>query len=192
MITASWHLAFPLLIFLAWGNCRLFVPNIVAGSHIREKDFVTPIIAIADYHDIDILVSLVKLSTDGYLIKPFSVDELIEAIKVAMKRNKPSEMLIPLGGDVFYNHATREIYSRGIPVVLGSKEHALFRLLIENHPRTTTKEELVEKLWPMDTPSASSIKNLILRLRVKIGIDIFITVRGVGYRLNIDDNACGG
>ena len=32
MITASWHLAFPLLIFLAWGNCRLFVPNIVAGS----------------------------------------------------------------------------------------------------------------------------------------------------------------
>jgi hypothetical protein len=34
MITASWHLAFPLLIFLAWGNCKLFVPNIEDGSSI--------------------------------------------------------------------------------------------------------------------------------------------------------------
>jgi len=41
MITASWHLAFPLLIFLAWGNCRLFVPNIVAGSFLSGHFNVT-------------------------------------------------------------------------------------------------------------------------------------------------------
>ncbi len=111
-------------------------------KHIREKDYVTPIIAIADGNEQEVLISLVNLSADGYLTKPYVIDSVIDAIKIALKRNKPSETLVTLGKDIYYNYTTREVYEHGIPIVLGNKEHSLFRMLLENHPKTISKDEV--------------------------------------------------
>lgn len=50
-----------------------------------------------------------------------------------------------------------------------------------------SKEDIATSLWPLDPICDSAIKNLILRIRKKLGEDIIISVRGVGYRLNTRD-----
>jgi two-component system, OmpR family, response regulator VanR len=67
---------------------------------------------------------------------------------------------------------------------LGVKELDLLELLLKNRHRTLTKEEIGKALWPLDPICESAIKNIVLRLRKKIELDIIISVRGVGYRLD--------
>lgn len=64
----------------------------------------------------------------------------------------------------------------------------LLKLLIENYPKTVTKDEIYSALWSYDEISESSIKNLILRIRKKIEQEIIVSVRGLGYRLEILNN----
>jgi two-component system, OmpR family, response regulator VanR len=50
--------------------------------------------------------------------------------------------------------------------------------------KTVSKEEISRELWPFEGCCDSAIKSLILRIRKKLGDDIIISVRGVGYRLD--------
>ena len=101
-----------------------------------------------------------------------------------MQRTLNNEGLIALGKNLFYNSATKELYLNGEVVVLGVKEQELLLLLLNNRTRTVTKDEIGKELWPLDSICESAIKNLILRLRKKLGIDIIVSVRGIGYRLD--------
>ncbi|MDD2950557.1 MAG: winged helix-turn-helix domain-containing protein, partial [Sulfuricurvum sp.] len=53
----------------------------------------------------------------------------------------------------------------------------------KNRFMTVTKDEIGKTLWPLDPICESAIKNIVLRLRKKLGVDIIISVRGIGYRL---------
>jgi DNA-binding response OmpR family regulator len=92
-----------------------------------------------------------------------------------------------LSKNLYYNSATKELYQNGKVVVLGIKEQELLLLLLNNRYKTITKEEIAKALWPLDLICESAIKNIILRLRKKLGVDMIISVRGIGYRLEISE-----
>lgn len=153
---------------------------------IRQNDYETPIILLTSFSEENILMDAANLSIDGYIIKPVELDKLINTINKAMKRTQKSRGLIALKKGLFYNSDTQELYKNGSLISLGLKELELLKLLIFNHSRTVTKEEISEQLWPLESISESTIKNLILRIRKKIDSDIIISVRGIGYRLDTD------
>lgn len=151
---------------------------------IRHDDYNTPVILMTSFAEQDLLVNAANLSIDGYLVKPVNLEKLTAALAKAMQRTHKEIGLIPLADKLFYNVATKELYHNGIVVDLGSKEQELLVLLINNRHKTVTKEEIEKKLWPLDPICESGIKNIILRLRKKLGIDIIVSVRGIGYRLD--------
>jgi len=151
---------------------------------IRQSDYETPVVLLTSFTEQDMLVHAVNLSIDGYIIKPVELKILISTINKAMKRMQKNQGLIPLTHNIFYNSGTQELYHNSVVIQLGSKELELIKLLITHRARTVSKEEISAELWPFESSCDSAIKSLILRIRKKIGGDIIISVRGVGYRLD--------
>lgn len=152
---------------------------------IRQTDYKTPIILLTSFMEQQLVISAANLSIDGYIIKPIEFNKLIVAINKAMKRVQRNDGLISLCENIFYNSATQELFLNGSLVPLGIKELELIKLLIINRSKTVTKEEISQTLWPLEAICESAIKNLVLRIRKKLNNDIIVSVRGIGYRLNI-------
>ncbi|WP_324791952.1 response regulator transcription factor [Sulfuricurvum sp.] len=150
---------------------------------IRYTDYELPIILMTSFAEQELLLNAVNLSIDGYLVKPVELEKLISMLSKAIQRTHHDLGLVILEQHLSYNSATKELYHNGEVVPLGIKEHELLVLLIHNSHKTVTKEEIGKALWPLDTICESAIKNIVLRLRKKLGIDIIISVRGIGYRL---------
>lgn len=155
---------------------------------IRQKDYTTPILLLTSFAELDLLISAANLSVDGYLIKPIGLETLTYTLCKAIRRTNEDIGLVILGKDLYYNAATKELYQNKKVVSLGIKEQELLILLINNRTKTVTKESIGRELWPLDLICESAIKNLVLRIRKKLNADIIVSVRGIGYRLNIENN----
>lgn len=152
---------------------------------VRQSNYEVPIILLTSFTEQDILLNAANLSIDGYLVKPVELEKLTFTVCKAIQRvHKEEEGLIVLGKNLYYNTATKELYHNGEVVVLGVKEQELLQILINNRHRTLSKEEIGKTLWPLDPICESAIKNIVMRLRKKLGVDIIISVRGIGYRLD--------
>lgn len=152
---------------------------------IRKVNYSLPIILMTSFAELNFLINAANLSIDGYLVKPVSLDQLTTALSRAVKRNQTEEQIYQLAHNLYYNPSTQELFQNGKIVILGLKELEMLILLVNNHHRTVSKEEIANVLWPFDSICESAIKNLILRIRKKIDSDIITSVRGVGYRLDI-------
>ncbi len=147
---------------------------------IRQQDYKTPIILMTSFAEQEMLINAANLSIDGYLVKPVELEKLTFTLCRSIKRVGHAPGLVILGKQLYYNSATMELYHNSQIVTLGSKEHELLALLIRERQRTLTKEEIGMALWPYDPICESAIKNIILRLRKKLGVDIIVSGRGVG------------
>jgi len=156
-------------------------------KQIRQKDYRTPIILLTSYTDPSMLINAANLSVDGYLLKPIEFEQLTMTICTAMQRIQKGLGLLKLHTDIYYNTGTKEVYSKGNYISLGTKENELLELFIKNRHLTLSKEDIATHLWPFDPISDSAIKNIILRIRKKLGVDIILSVRSMGYRLNTYD-----
>lgn len=155
---------------------------------IRQHDYEIPIILLSGFTDQELLINATDLSVDGYLVKPIELEKLSHTICKAIQRTHKYTGLTPLSKELFYNSATRELYRNGNVIMLGVKEQELIQLLINYRHKTVTMDEIGRVLWPLNPACSSAIKNLILRVRKKLGNNIIISVRGIGYRLNTNDN----
>lgn len=160
------------------------VDGLTLVKKIRQTNYEIPIVLLTSFSEKEYLMDASNLSIDGYLVKPIELEKLTQTLCTAIQRIRSKIEILSLGHELFYNAATKELYYKGTLVNLGNKEHQLLSLLIENRQRTITKEEIEQRLWPLDSVSESAIKKLILRIRQKISADIIISVRGIGYRLN--------
>jgi len=158
--------------------------GIKLSKKIRLIDYDIPIILLTCCTAGDMLIDVANLSVDGYIIKPIDLNIFVSTLTNAMRRVKKEHGLIQLTKNVFYHSGTQEVYKDGSLVSLGIKEIELIKLLITNKSQTIIKEKISETLWPLESICESAIKNLILRIRKKLGDDIIISVRGIGYRLN--------
>jgi DNA-binding response OmpR family regulator len=154
-------------------------------NRVRQTDYEIPVVLLTSFTEQNMLMQAANLSIDGYIIKPVELKTLIATINKAIKRMQKEEGVIPLTNHILYNSATQELYQNGVIVQLGGKELELIQLLITHRTRTVSKEEISQELWPFESSCESAIKSLILRIRKKLDADIIISVRGVGYRLDI-------
>ncbi len=154
-------------------------------KRIRQSDYNTPIILLTSFAEQDLLLNAANLSIDAYLIKPVELDAIVKSVCQATKRAKNNYGVIKLSQDVYYNTGTKELYKNTTLVPLGNKELLLLELLINSNQRTISKDEIINELWLFEPICDSALKNIILRLRKKLGEDIIVSVRGIGYRLNV-------
>jgi two-component system phosphate regulon response regulator PhoB len=142
--------------------------------------------------EIDRVVGL-ELGADDYLIKPFSLRELVARIKALLRRSKPSEVdkavKVYQHGDLLINLSEHRVMVGEREVELSPKEFKILAMLIGQPGRVFSREELLEQVWGLDFYGDTKTVDVHIRwLREKIEEDpsnpkYIQTVRGFGYRL---------
>jgi len=129
-----------------------------------------------------------ELGADDYVVKPFSVRELLLRVKAVLRRagqqrgDKPVTEVGPIRVDADAHRA----WVRGEPLDLTPLEFKLLSTLVTRAGRVQSRERLLADVWEMSSElETRTVDTHVKRLREKLGAgrDLLETVRGVGYRL---------
>jgi two-component system, OmpR family, response regulator RegX3 len=157
---------------------------------LRAESSVPIIMLTARGLETDKVVGL-ELGADDYVVKPFSVTELIARMRAVLRRSVASgersadEIAV---GDVTLDPRTWSVTKAGADVETTRREFELLRLLMENAGTVLTREQLMEEVWdPNWFGPTKTLDVHISTLRRKLGDDpasprYIYTVRGVGFR----------
>jgi len=155
-----------------------------AGTHIPII-FLTARDATADK------VEGLRLGSDDYVTKPFSIEELIERVKAVLRRSTgvgPGDHRLSYA-DLELDEETRDVWRGGKLVELTVTEYKLLHYLLANARRVLTREQILAHVWDYTfTGNASVLETYISYLRHKIDAvepPLIHTVRGVGYTLRL-------
>ncbi len=129
-----------------------------------------------------------KLGADDYMVKPFSVKELIARVEAVLRRSaeRPADLAeIRFDGGTIDHHRSELRFDDGLCVTLSERELALIRYLAQHSGRTVSRDELLERVWnlPPHRVNTRVVDMMVARLREKLRNAAAIsTVRGRGYR----------
>ena len=122
---------------------------------------------------------------DDYLVKPFSMMEMVARVKAVLKRCAPAARALGFNG-LHLDAASHKATLDGERLPLTHKEFKLLEFLLA-HPGTAfSREQLLTEIWGQDYYSETRTVDMHIRtLRQKLGAwgECIETVRGVGYRL---------
>lgn len=173
----------------------LMLPRIDGLDVCRElrRDGDLPIIILtARDEEIDRVVGL-EVGADDYVVKPFSVRELMARVKIVLRRTapRPAEPQAALrAGELCLDLERREASWRGRPFELTAAQFDLLRALMARPGRVFSREELLNQVWGYDyygdtRAVDSAIKRLRARLReVAPEAELILTARDLGYKLS--------
>ncbi|HEY3401576.1 MAG TPA: response regulator transcription factor [Geothrix sp.] len=153
----------------------------------HRKDEVPVLLLTARGEEADRLMGL-SLGADDYLVKPFSVLELIARVKAILRRTRPVDRpLLLRSGPFRFDLPRLEARRDGRPLELTPREFRLLEILITHAGRTHSRRELLQLAWEPDArPSARTVDVHIANLRRKLGEELgspwITTVGGEGYR----------
>lgn len=158
----------------------------------RSSNLDTPVVFLTARDAPEDRVKALDAGADDYIVKPFSVDELLARLRVLTRRKNQNLLnekveaagwiLEPLSGRV--TKGTEHIK-------LTVKESSLLELLMRNYGIVLSKERILERVWGYYSDIAIDNVNLyIYYLRKKLGARYIKTVRGFGYCLKADSNVC--
>jgi two-component system phosphate regulon response regulator PhoB len=171
----------------------LMLPDIAGGEVARllreGQPTRTPIIMVTARGEEGDRVKGLELGADDYVVKPFSVKELLLRVKNVLRRNSNE----PIGdvkqltkGAITLDVERHEVLVSGKPVVLTALEFRLLKTFLERPGRVQTRETLLSDVWGIDADiTTRTVDTHIKRLREKLGPagDVIETIRGVGYKL---------
>lgn len=161
---------------------------------LRRERNETPIIMLtAKGEEIDRVIGL-EVGADDYLVKPFSLRELMARIRALLRRSKSTDVDVSQPEthkyeDLEMNLTEHKVMVRGKHVELSPKEFKILAMLLSSPNKVFSREELLEQVWGLDFYGDTKTVDVHIRwLREKIELDpsnprYVQTVRGFGYRL---------
>lgn len=159
---------------------------------IRETSEIPVIFLTARVDEADKVLGL-GLGADDYVVKPFSVIEIISRVQAQLRRyikysNKKTKPFL-INGDLTLDLANYTVHKKGIPISLNPKEFKLLSVFMKHPGNIYTKEQLYELVWEeMYHGDSNTIMVHISHIRDKIEDDpknpkYLKTIRGIGYRM---------
>ena len=154
---------------------------------MRAEQVATPVLMLTARVEVEDRVRGLDLGADDYLLKPFSMAELLARIRALLRRSHTQASPLLTVGDIHLDTGTREVTRNGQPVSVTRKEFALLEFLLYNRNRAISRFNLAEHVWgdafdpfTMSNTIDVHIRNLRRKLDDQAG-QVIVTVRGIGY-----------
>ena len=157
-----------------------------------RRDHATPVLVISARDGDGQKIGLLDAGADDYLVKPFSLGELLARMRVALRRRgtalQPATTHYERGGLVV-ELAARRVALRGTAVHLTPTEFELLARLVRSAGQVVTHRQLLSEVWgPEFTEHTHYLRLYMGQLRAKLEADpadpcLLLTEPGVGYRL---------
>ena len=157
-------------------------------TKIRQTHPAMPIIMLTARQDKRDVIEGLTLGADDYIVKPFSIEEVVARIHSVLRRTltDTEEKTLSLGPITLWPH-THEVKFREENVDLSRTEFNLLQLLMENPRRVLSKETILRQVWGYDFLAATNVVDTYISyLRKKLhrdGYEGIKTVRGVGFQM---------
>ena len=148
-----------------------------------------PVIILSARSEDEDKVRGLEIGADDYVVKPYSVVELMARVRTQLRRSRPSSLGQEIEfEDLNLNSETYKVIRGHIDLKLGPIEFRLLRTFMEKPARVWSREELLDRIWGRDVyVETRTVDVHIGRLRKELsrngGADPIRTVRGVGYSL---------
>ena len=162
---------------------------------LRDAGLQVPILFLTARDATSDKIQGLRLGSDDYVTKPFSIEELIERVKAVLRRaggGGPGDRRLAYA-DLELDEDTRDVWRAGRLVELTPTEYKLLHYLLANARRVLTRDQILEHVWDYTfAGNASVLETYISYLRHKIDdVDppLIHTVRGVGYTLRLPPDA---
>lgn len=152
----------------------------------REAGSTTAIVMLTARDAVTDRVQGLDVGADDYLVKPFSVAELLARIRSVTRRASTQRSAVYLAGAVRLDVAARLVTVDGAPVDLSAREFDLLEFLLRHRGHVMTRGDIEERVWGARIAGTSNVVDVFVRrVRRKLGdgASVLETVRGLGYRV---------
>ena len=155
---------------------------------LRHDGNTTPAIMASARGEVEDRVRGLDAGADDYLVKPFSLAELLARLRALMRRQRPEMLDIIKIGDLEIDIRARKARRGERAIELTNREFALLEFLAMASPNPVPKTAIVERVWDQHFDSGTNVVNVYVRyLRAKLEMNgeppLIHTVRGVGFAL---------
>ncbi|CAN7592842.1 response regulator transcription factor [Acidovorax sp. LjRoot74] len=149
---------------------------------LRARKNRTPVLVATARDAVAQRIEGLDAGADDYVLKPYDLDELLARIRALLRRAAGRAEPVYEHQGVSINPATREVTVRGTPVVLSGREWAVLEPLIARPGMVLSRQQLEDKLYGWgDEVSSNAVEVYVHGLRKKLGPELVLNVRGVGY-----------
>jgi two-component system phosphate regulon response regulator PhoB len=183
--------ALPDLILLDWMLPGTSGLELCRRWRAREATARVPVIMLTARGDEEERVRGLSTGADDYVVKPFSVAELVARIGALLRRSNPQVVASVLrAGDLELDRSSHRVRRGGRDIHLGPTEYRLLEYLMRQPGRVYSREQLLDGVWGSDVyVDERTVDVHVGRLRKSINrrasdIDPIRTVRGAGYALD--------
>jgi len=161
--------------------------------NLRERGQKTPTIILTARDTVDNRIEGLDIGADDYLVKPFAFPELLARIRALLRRPPLQTDTILIIGDLEMDTATRQVRSNKRSIELSPREYSLLEYFMRNPNRVLTRTQIVEHVWNFDFYNESNVIDVYIGyLRRKIdknsNTPLIHTIRGVGYRMSVEND----
>lgn len=187
-----------------WKSIENYIPDLILlDIMLPEEDGITilkklryssqfksipTIMLTAKDTEFDVVTGL-DAGADDYITKPFGMMALISRIKAVLRRyekTKESSEILELG-NLKVDVSKHSVFVKDRQVFLTVKEFDLLTLLLQNHGKVMTREQILDSVWKIDVDIESRTVDVhikTLRQKLEDVGELIETVRGVGYKIN--------
>jgi DNA-binding response OmpR family regulator len=151
-----------------------------------------PVIVLTARGEIEDRVAGLDAGAVDYLVKPFSMAELVARVRAQLRVIAQASVTTLSGSGLDVDLLTREVRRDGEPVLLSTTEFELLVFLLRHHGQVLTREQILSAVWGYSHDPATNVVDVYIGyLRRKLaradGSTPIFTVRSVGYRLGGKD-----
>ncbi|NCB55277.1 MAG: response regulator transcription factor [Epsilonproteobacteria bacterium] len=151
---------------------------------IRKENQETPIIVTSAYTDKDLLLESIKLSLVDYLVKPIKEKDLIALLEISADvLLQKVKTVVAIDERNAYDYQNKQLIQDAQKISLTHKEVEFLEILLQHKGNLVTRQTLEDKLYVYEEAPPSALKNLVFKLRKKIGNDVVQTVGNLGYTI---------
>ena len=166
------------------------IDGLTVCRELRKRGRTMPILMLTARARVDDCVAGLDSGADDYLVKPFSLTELLARVRAQLRKATQHHTpdILHIGrATVYLKQQTCQIDTQTVD--LNTKECGILTLLVQHAGEVVTREQFLDTVWGYHaSTTARTVDNFITELRPKLGEDAkspqhIITVRGSGYRL---------
>jgi DNA-binding response OmpR family regulator len=154
-------------------------------SALMTQDPSYRVLILSATADVQLRIACLEQGAVDFVAKPFAVRELIARARGRLGEDAANRRKNRLRvGDIVLDLEARQLVVDGRPTLLAKREFLLLRHLMSNPDAVCSRQELLSEVWGYDfDPSTNVVDVCVGRLRSKVGPDLILTVRNVGYQL---------
>jgi two-component system, OmpR family, copper resistance phosphate regulon response regulator CusR len=154
-------------------------------AKLRTERNPIPVIVLTARTSVQDTVAGLEGGADDYMPKPFRFEELLARVRLRLTSERATELTVLCCGGLRLDLRTRRAQVDGRTIDLSAREFTLAETFLRHPGQVLSREQLLSHVWGYDYDPGSNVVDVYVRyLRRKLGAERFVTLRGMGYRLD--------